>query len=901
MKKSATNSGTGVYQGRFNELYSKLHDAKNGYFSSKGIPYHSVETFMCEAPDYGHETTSEALSYYLWLEAMHGRFTGDFSTIGAVWNTMEQYMIPTSADQPGNSGYNPSKPATYAGEYELPDDYPSQLMFSVPVGKDPISEELNTAYSNSNLYGMHWLLDVDNWYGYGSRGDGITSPSYINTFQRGKQESVFETVPQPSWEAFKWGGPNGYLDLFTKDNSYSKQWRYTNAPDADARCVQAMYLADTWAKAQGGDVSTYVQKASKMGDYLRYSFFDKYFKKIGSQDVNNAGTGYDASHYLLSWYYAWGGGVAATWAWRIGCSHSHFGYQNPMAAWILSNNADFKPKSPNGANDWGKSLTRQIEFYQWLQSNEGAIAGGATNSYNGRYEKYPAGTATFYGMAYQENPVYADPGSNTWFGLQAWSMQRVAEYYYNSGDVKAKNILDKWIIWIKTQVTFNSDGTFQIPSTLAWTGQPDTWTGTYTGNTNLHVQVTVYSTDLGPAASLANALSYYSAATKKWTPAKYDDASRALAQKLLDSMWTSFVDEKGLSVKEPRSDYHRMMDQEVYIPSTFSGKMPDGDVIKPGVKFIDIRSQYKKDPDFEKVQTAYNSGEAPVFNYHRFWAQCEIAIANGTYGILFDNSPLPSSQIAVSITAPLDGQSFDDSTSYSPIVLNATAAEDGGSITKVDFFVNGNMVGESTTAPYRFSWVPSGYAVSSSGIDSFVITAKATDSSGVVGNSGAVNIKVRLPIKPVPVGNLQVGAYNSNTQANVNTISPKIKIANSGTTSINLSDVTLRYYFTDDGAQNQSFWCDWATSGSSSVTGNFVKLSPAVTNADYYLEIGFLTSAGTLAQGASFELASRFAKNDWSNFNQSNDYSFDSVSSSYSSTNKITAYIDGKLINGVEP
>ncbi len=638
-----------------------------------------------------------------------------------------------------------------------------------------------------------------------------------------------------------------------------------------------------------------------MGDYLRYSFFDKYFKKIGCQDVNSAGTGYDASHYLLSWYYAWGGGVGSNWAWRIGCSHSHFGYQNPMAAWILSNNADFKPKSQNGATDWAKSLTRQLEFYQWLQSSEGAIAGGATNSYNGRYEAYPSGTATFYGMAYQENPVYADPGSNTWFGFQAWSMQRVAEYYYNSGDVKAKNILDKWIAWIKTEVTFNSDGTFQIPSTLGWTGQPDTWTGTYTGNSNLHVQVTVYSTDLGPAASLANALSYYSAATKKWTPAKYDDASRALAQKLLDSMWTSFVDDKGLSATESRADYHRMIDQEVYVPSTFSGKMPDGDAIIPGIKFMDIRSQYKKDPDYDKLLTAYNAGTSPTFNYHRFWAQCEIAIANGTYAILFDNSPLPGNEIAVSITAPLDGQSFDDSTIYSPIVLNATALETGGSITKVDFFVNGTMVGESTVAPYSFSWTPSGYAASSSGIDSFAITAKATDSSGVVGTSSAVTIKVKLPIKPVPIGNLQVGAYNGTTQAAVNSINPKIKIVNNGTNSINLSDITLRYYYTVDGDQAQSFWCDWSPAGSGSVTGKFVKLSPAATNADYYLEIGFLTSAGTLASGASFELASRFAKNDWSNFNQSNDYSFDSVSSSYSATNKITAYIDGKLISGVEP
>ena len=104
---------------------------------------------------------------------------------------------------------------------------------------------------------MHWLQDVDNVYGYGNSpgkceaGPSDTGPSYINTFQRGPQESVWETVPQPTCDQFKYGGRNGYLDLFTRDASYAKQWKFTNAPDADARAVQAAYWADVWAKQQG--------------------------------------------------------------------------------------------------------------------------------------------------------------------------------------------------------------------------------------------------------------------------------------------------------------------------------------------------------------------------------------------------------------------------------------------------------------------------------------------------------------------------------------------------------------------------------------------------------------------------------------------------------------------------
>src|SRR5580658_1635872 len=57
------------YLDRFVALWNDLHDPKNGYFSAKGIPYHSAETLIVEAPDYGHETTSEAYSYWIWLEA----------------------------------------------------------------------------------------------------------------------------------------------------------------------------------------------------------------------------------------------------------------------------------------------------------------------------------------------------------------------------------------------------------------------------------------------------------------------------------------------------------------------------------------------------------------------------------------------------------------------------------------------------------------------------------------------------------------------------------------------------------------------------------------------------------------------------------------------------------------
>ncbi|WP_327341671.1 glycoside hydrolase family 48 protein [Streptomyces europaeiscabiei] len=631
------------YDARFLELYGKITNPANGYFSPEGIPYHSVETLIVEAPDHGHETTSEAYSYLLWLQAMYGKVTGDWTKFNGAWEIMEKFMIPTHADQPTNSFYSASKPATYGPEEDTPNQYPTALDPSVPVGSDPLAGELKSAYNTDDVYGMHWIQDVDNTYGFGNTPGGKcesgpteTGPSYMNTFQRGPQESVWETVPQPTCDAFKYGGKNGYLDLFTGDKSYAKQWKYTTAPDADARAVQAAYWADLWAKQQGkgSAVSGTVAKAAKMGDYLRYAMYDKYFKKIGNcvgPSTCPAGTGKDASHYLMSWYYAWGGSTDTTggWSWRIGSSFAHSGYQNPLAAYALSAHADLKPKSSTGAADWSKSLQRQMEFYRWLQSDEGAIAGGSTNSWAGRYATPPAGKSTFYGMYYDEQPVYHDPPSNQWFGFQAWSMERVAEYYQQTGNAAAKAVLDKWVRWALSKTTINPDGSYQIPSTLKWSGQPDTWNASSPGaNSGLHVTVADYTNDVGVAAAYAKTLTYYGAKSG-------DAKAKSTAKALLDGMWDHHQDSLGIAVPETRSDYSRFNDS-VYVPSGWTGKMPNGETIDSSSTFSSIRSFYKNDPAWSKIEAYLKGGAAPVFTYHRFWAQADIALAMGSYAELLE-------------------------------------------------------------------------------------------------------------------------------------------------------------------------------------------------------------------------------------------------------------------------
>lgn len=157
------------------------------------------------------------------------------------------------------------------------------------------------------------------------------------------------------------------------------------------------------------------------------------------------------------------------------------------------------------------------------------------------------------------------------------------------------------------------------------------------------------------------------------------------------------------------------------------------------------------------------------------------------------------------------------------------------------------------------------------------------------------------PTPTAPDGSLTVKMYNSNVNSISGAIYPSFLATNTGSTALNLQDIKLRYYYTIDGEMEQSFWCDWASTGSNNVTGRFVKLYSPQVNADYYFELGFTENAGNLSPGDSVAVSVRFSKTDWSNYNQTNDFSFNPTASYYSMWDKVTAYVEGILVWGAEP
>ena len=98
----------------------------------------------------------------------------------------------------------------------------------------------------------------------------------------------------------------------------------------------------------------------------------------------------------------------------------------------------------------------------------------------------------------------------------------------------------------------------------------------------------------------------------------------------------------------------------------------------------------------------------------------------------------PNNPPTVSITAPNEGASFIEATA---IQINASADDTDGTISKVEFYQNGNLLNTDFSFPYSFTWnnaTPGGKA----------LTAKAFDDDNASTTSAPVNIIVTADAAP---------------------------------------------------------------------------------------------------------------------------------------------------------
>nr|MDA3851927.1 hypothetical protein [Spirochaetaceae bacterium] len=189
---------------------------------------------------------------------------------------------------------------------------------------------------------------------------------------------------------------------------------------------------------------------------------------------------------------------------------------------------------------------------------------------------------------------------------------------------------------------------------------------------------------------------------------------------------------------------------------------------------------------------------------------------------------------------------------------------------------------------------------------SYYYAVSAVDASG---NESEISDAVSATTDEAQPVSLKVKMSNTGTSSQTNSIGTKIQVVNESGESVDLSRVTIRYYLTSDSSTPLSYWCDYAggpiSSGwdsiTSAVSGEQVTMVTPTSLADCYMEIGFTSAAGTLKDGGYAEIQSRFTKSDWSNMDQSNDYSFNETATSPIEWNKVVLCVDDVIVWGETP
>jgi hypothetical protein len=126
-----------------------------------------------------------------------------------------------------------------------------------------------------------------------------------------------------------------------------------------------------------------------------------------------------------------------------------------------------------------------------------------------------------------------------------------------------------------------------------------------------------------------------------------------------------------------------------------------------------------------------------------------------------------------------------------------------------------------------------------------------------------------------------------------NHIKPHLNIVNTGTESVSFSDLTVRYYYTKEGLADETFQIDYAQIGGSHIIGSF---------REGYCEVSFMAGAGDLLPGnQSGPIQIRFNMDDWKNYDESDDYSYNKSFTTYTDWEKVTLYENGILVWGIEP
>jgi len=171
-----------------------------------------------------------------------------------------------------------------------------------------------------------------------------------------------------------------------------------------------------------------------------------------------------------------------------------------------------------------------------------------------------------------------------------------------------------------------------------------------------------------------------------------------------------------------------------------------------------------------------------------------------------------------------------------------------------------------------------------------------------------ITLTYTITMTPTPgeTINIALKFKDADIKASTNSTHPQFRVYNNDTNNLDLSKLEIRYWYKYEGSgQGEQAWVDWAgkmpqgncISGNTHLnifTGSFGN------NQDRYLKVTFDSGAGSIAQNEYIEVQTRFNKSDWSNYDQSNDWSF-AAYTDWTNWDKVTVYYDGTLIWGDVP
>ncbi|HHV30437.1 glycoside hydrolase family 9 protein [Acetivibrio mesophilus] len=213
--------------------------------------------------------------------------------------------------------------------------------------------------------------------------------------------------------------------------------------------------------------------------------------------------------------------------------------------------------------------------------------------------------------------------------------------------------------------------------------------------------------------------------------------------------------------------------------------------------------------------------------------------------------------------------------------ITATGSDSDGKISRIDFLVDGKVIGSDKEAPFEYEWK----AVEGD----HEISVIAYDDDNAASSPDSVKIFVKQ------ARDVKVQYMCDGTQASNQEIKGKFNIVNTGNRDYSLKDLVLRYYFTKEANSQLQFNCYYTPVGSGNLIPSF-----GGSGDEHYLQLEFkdvkLPAGG---QSGEIQFVIRYADN--SVHDQSNDYSFDPTIKAFQDYDKVTLYKNGELVWGTPP